>query len=128
VITGTLDDVLGDARHEVYADHFLSVTLTDASRVDDAMSRLQRRFPHAVHLDWQPAVDPAAAATSYRERVAGKDTLEITRDFVAHARGSAATRTEHALLSDVVERQLRSADETLELAADDAVGPLAEIA
>ena len=94
------------------------------------MTRVQRRFPHAVHLEWLPALDIGGADITYRERVAGKDTLQISREFVAHARGSAATPGEEAWLADAVERQLRSADETLDFAPDehDAVSPLADIA
>ncbi|MEP7055205.1 MAG: exonuclease SbcCD subunit D [Actinomycetota bacterium] len=126
-ITGTLDEVLHSSDYDAHTADFLSVTLTDTGRVDDAMSRVQRRFAHAVHLEWRPALDSAGADLSYRERVAGKDTLQISRDFVAHARGSAATPVEDALLVDAVERELRSADETL-AEPGDSVAPLADIA
>jgi exonuclease SbcD len=128
VVTGTLAEVLNSSEYDGYADHFLSVTLTDTGRVDDAMSRVQRRFPHAVHLEWRPAFSAGGADVSYCERVAGKDTIEITREFVAHSRGSAVSPGEDAVLVDVVERQHAAAAESVVLAVDDEPSPLADIA
>ena len=132
-ITGLLDDVLRSSEYDGYADHFLSVTLTDVGRVDDAMTRVQRRFPHAVHLEWRPPAAGAGALRSYQERVAGKGALEITRDFVEHARGSAVSVSEGALLVDAVERERQVPDKALVDSAaiadvSDQPLPLAEIA
>lgn len=124
VITGTLDDVLRNSVYDAYASHFLSVTLLDAGRVDDAMTRIQRRFAHAVHLEWRPAERAAGAAVTYRERVAGKDTLAIAQAFVTHARGTDASAAEDALLVDVVERARRSADEAVLMSLEPAVTSL----
>lgn len=127
-VLGTFDEVLHSSAYDAYADHFLSVTLTDTGRVDDAMARVQRRFPHAVHLEWRPAQTQGGGVISYRERVAGKDTIEITREFVAHARGTAVSPGEDAQLVDVVQRQRCAADETVVRCAADEQGPLADMA
>lgn len=128
VVTGTLDEVLNSTSYDAYTGHFLSVTLTDAGRVDDAMTRVQRRFPHAVHLDWRPVEAAGDPAVSYRERVAGKDAIAIARDFVAHARGTAVAPEEDALLVDVVERQRRAEAEAVLPQTEDVPTPLADIA
>ncbi|MDQ1710233.1 MAG: repair protein SbcD/Mre11 [Frankiaceae bacterium] len=129
-VTGSLDEILASPAYDAYADHFLSVTLTDPGRVDDAMTRVQRRFPHAVHLEWQPVLSAGAVDASYRERIAGRDTVQIAAEFVEHARGTRPSAAESALLADVVERERRSADETprLDVVADGRADALADIA
>lgn len=127
-LTASLDDLLSSAVYDAYSQHFLSVTLTDAGRVDDAMTRLQRRFPHVVHLEWQPAQPQDGPVLSYRDRVAGIDTLGIARDFVLHVRGTAPTASEDALLVDVVERQRCADDEAPAEVAPAVQGQLADIA
>jgi exonuclease SbcD len=110
-VAGTLETLLTDPAHDALVGSFLSVTLTDPGRVDDAMGRLQRRFPHAVHLEWRPDGAAASDLRSYRERVAGHDTASIVREFVTHVRGVGVTAGEDALLADAVECERRSADE-----------------
>jgi exonuclease SbcD len=123
-VTGRLDDLLSEPDYDDCVDCFLSVNLTDTGRVDDAMTRLQRRFPHAVHLEWRPAVSTDGADRSYRERVAGRDPVEIASEFVAHVRGSSVTPGEVALLADAVEQERRAADEVAVAAVDDDPDPL----
>lgn len=127
-VTGTLDELLHSSSYDAYAEHFLSVTLTDVGRVADAMTRIQRRFPHAVVLEWRPAQADGDRAISYQDRVAGKDAIAIARDFVAHARGSVVSADEDARLSDVVERQRRADEEVVVAQPSDAPSPLADIA
>jgi exonuclease SbcD len=109
-LTGTLDDLLANPVYDDRADRFLSVTLTDVGRVDDAMTRLQRRFPYAVHLDWRPAVAADSAQLTYQQRVAGRDSVQIAQEFVRHVRGTPATPGEAALLLDAVEQERCAAD------------------
>jgi exonuclease SbcD len=122
-VSGTLDALLTDPAHDGLVDSFLSVTLTDPGRVDDAMGRLQRRFPHAVHLEWRPDSAAAGDARSYRERLAGRDTVSIVREFVGHVRGVSVTAGEDTLLVDAVERQRRSADDPALALGDELLVP-----
>ena len=122
-VTGTLDALLSDPAHDALAGHFLSVTLTDARRVDDAMARLQRRFPHAVHLEWRPATAGLADPRSYRARVAGRGPVEIVREFVSHVRGVPVSPGEDALVLDAVEQQRRSGDEAVPALGDELLVP-----
>jgi exonuclease SbcD len=122
-VSGTLEALLSDPAHEALVDSFLSVTLTDPGRVDDAMGRLQRRFPHAVHLEWRPAGPAAADARSYCERVAGHDTASIVRDFVVHVRGVGVSAGEDALVVDAVERERRSVDDPVRALGDELLVP-----
>ncbi|MEO6711954.1 MAG: exonuclease SbcCD subunit D [Mycobacteriales bacterium] len=128
VISGGLEDVLTSSDYDAYVDCFVSVTLTDTGRVEDAMTRVQRRFPHAVHLEWRPVQSADDAVASYRDRVAGKDTLQIAREFVVHARGTGVSAAEDALLADAVERERRGVDESLLPVGDDIADPLADTA
>jgi len=123
-LIGTLDQLLGEPSFDRYEECFLSVTLTDTGRIDDAMTRLQRRFPLAVHLEWRPAVQSDSTERSYRERVAGRGTVEIASEFVEHVRGVGATPGEAALLAAAVEQERRAADEVVAADAGDDPDPL----
>jgi DNA repair protein SbcD/Mre11 len=113
VLTGTLDELMSSADYDGYAGHFVSVTLTDAGRVDDAMTRLQRRFPHAVHLEWRPATAAAAGDRSYGERVTGREPADIVAEFIGHVRGTPPDAAELEVISAAVEQQRRAGDEQL---------------
>jgi exonuclease SbcD len=97
VLTGSLDDVLGDPAYDAVADHYLSVVLTDAVRPLDPMRRLQERFPHAVHIEWRPA-GAQRVDTPYAERVRGRSDLDVAGSFLADVRGEGPADSERALL------------------------------
>jgi exonuclease SbcD len=97
VLTGTLDELLGNSEHDAVTGHYLSVVLTDAVRPLDPMRRLQERFAHAVHLEWRPAGVPRDD-TPYAERVRGRSDLDVAASFVGDVRGAAPSDTERLLL------------------------------
>jgi DNA repair protein SbcD/Mre11 len=101
-VSGTLADLLTSPEHASLADHYLSVELTDRVRPTDALRRLQERFPHAVHLDWQPAGGPVAAAMRYSSSARGRTDHEVSCDFVAACRGSSPNDAESALLREAL--------------------------
>ena len=101
-VTGTLDELLTSAAHDAVADDWLHVTLTDAARPDDAMTRLTRRFPHVLVLDWKP-VDGARDPRTYGARVSGRTDLEVAAAFVEHVRRTPATEPEEQLLAEALE-------------------------
>ena len=95
-LRGTLDELLRDRSLTRHERSLVQVTLTDDVRPSQAMERLRRRFPHTLVLGFDPA-DPGTVAggtTAIRE----KSDHEISLDFVAALRGSAATPEEAALL------------------------------
>lgn len=111
-IAGLLDDLLRDPAHAAVEDCYLAVTLTDAVRPTDAMRRLRERFPHAVHLDWQPEGGGASGALQYSAAVRGRDDAEIAERFLHDCRGAEPKASERALLekairASVVERDGR---------------------
>jgi exonuclease SbcD len=53
-----------------------------------AMSTLQRRFPHAVELSWQPEGGLLDLGGTYASRVSAVDDLEGVSSFVRHVRNS----------------------------------------
>ena len=81
-----------DPAHADVEDHYLSVTLTDRVRPVDAMRRLRERFPHAVHLDWQPEGGAPPAPLRYADAVRGRSRRRDRRSFVADCRGAAPSR------------------------------------
>jgi DNA repair protein SbcD/Mre11 len=98
---GTVDDLLTSPAYREQEDDFLSVVLTDASRPEDAMGRLRRRFPHVLVLDWQPEGGLQDDRT-YRARVRGRSDAEVTEGFVAHVRRTAVTEAERSLLTEAL--------------------------
>ena len=101
VLTGTLDELLDDPAHGPVEEHFVSARLTDAVRPVDPMRRLQRRFPHCVHVEWAAAAS-AANGRSYQERLRGRSDLDVALEFVAHVRGVGATTAERELLAEAL--------------------------
>lgn len=99
-LTGELDTLLRDPAHAEAEDAWVQAVLTDAARPADAMSRLQRRFPHAVALQFAPR---GATTQTPRLSVVGRSDQDIALDFVAALRGRAATDAEAALLAEAVD-------------------------
>ncbi len=96
VLRGRLDDLLGDPSLTGAERCWLSVALTDARRPQHAMERLRTRFPHTLHLVFEPAVT-ASASRRVTPRVVGRSDLDVALGFVQEARDLEAT-TEEALL------------------------------
>lgn len=108
-LRGELAELLSAPEHDEWAGHFLSVTLTDRVRPVDAMRKLRDRFPHAVHLDWQPEGGFAGAELKYAEAVRGRSDIEIARNFLDDCRGAAPSESEERLVFLALEAADRAA-------------------
>lgn len=103
-IRGRIDDLLADPAHEPLRDHWLEATLTDPARPEEPMPRLRARFPHLISLALDPDPVPGDGATTYAQRLRGRDDREIAADFVRHVRpGSEPTPAEAELLDRALE-------------------------
>ncbi|MCU1601571.1 MAG: nuclease SbcCD, subunit [Frankiales bacterium] len=100
-VRGTLPSLLSSTELDGVAQDWLSVTLTDAARPEQAMERLAARFPHVLVLSFAPAGLTAAEGT-YASRVRGSD-VEVAQTFVSHVRGTPASAGEQALLAEAFE-------------------------
>ncbi|MCW2707680.1 MAG: nuclease SbcCD, subunit [Frankiales bacterium] len=100
-VRGTLAELLSSRSFAAVEDDWLSVTLTDAARPEQAMERLSARFPHVLVLSFAPA-GVARSAESYASRVRGSD-VDVASSFVSHVRGTAVTAAESALLAEAFE-------------------------
>jgi exonuclease SbcD len=97
VIRGTLADLLESAEHTAAEHAWVQAVLTEPVLPPEAMSRLRRRFPHALCLAHEPA--PIAAGSrvaTYTERVRNRSDLDLALDFVEHVTGLAASNEEQA--------------------------------
>ena len=100
-VRGSLDALLSSPSFADAEDDWLSVTLTDAARPEQAMERLSARFPHVLVLGFAPdGVSPSTS--SYASRVRGSD-IEVAGAFVSHVRGTAVSAAESALLAEAFE-------------------------
>ncbi|MFD6881034.1 MULTISPECIES: exonuclease SbcCD subunit D [unclassified Rhodococcus (in: high G+C Gram-positive bacteria)] len=89
-LTGTLDTLLGDPAYAEATEHYVSATLTDPVRPLDAMRKLQERFPHAVHVEWQR---PASFSEgTYRDKVRGRSDVQIAEAFLGDVRSAPSAR------------------------------------
>ncbi|MCZ4497758.1 MAG: Exodeoxyribonuclease subunit [Marmoricola sp.] len=99
-ISGRLEDLLSDTRYDAVEHAWIQATLTDTVRPQQAMARLQARFPHAVTLQFAP---PTEASSPRARRVDGRSDLAIALDFVTDVRGEPASEAESDLLRDACE-------------------------
>lgn len=100
-LRGELRDLLTNPAYEPEVEKFLSIELTDKVRQLDAMRRLRARFPHALHLDWQPE-GGRPKALRYADTVRGRSDEEVACCFVEDTRNSPPTTTERALLREAL--------------------------
>ncbi|MFE6224176.1 MULTISPECIES: exonuclease SbcCD subunit D [unclassified Streptomyces] len=96
-LRGRLDDLLADPAHDRHRDSWIEATLTDAVRPHDPMARLTARFPHTLHLVFEPDRADTDPLASYAQRLRGRSDQQIAEDFVSHVRAGggldAAERT-----------------------------------
>jgi exonuclease SbcD len=100
-LRGELADLLADPALAGQEGDWLSVTLTDAARPDEAMARLAMRFPHVLVLAHEPQGVTRDEQT-YAARVTGRSDLEVSTSFVEHVRGTVADDAERVLLEEAL--------------------------
>jgi DNA repair protein SbcD/Mre11 len=103
-IRGSFETLLNDASFCDSEDGYVQAVVTDTLLPSDAMGRLQKRFPLAVHLLHEPAT-PVLPVASYRARVRGRTDLELAVDFVEHIANRMATAEEVEDLSSAIDTQ-----------------------
>jgi exonuclease SbcD len=101
VARGSLAELLCSAAFTDVETDWLSVTLTDEARPEQAFEQLARRFPHLLVLSFAPS-GAVAAQGSYAARVAGTD-VDVASAFVSHVRGTPVGAAESALLAEAFE-------------------------
>jgi exonuclease SbcD len=99
-LQGELAELLVRPVPEELVDSYLFVVLTDRVRPIDAMRRLQRRFPFAVRMEWQPAGGHLGEPLTYPASVHVRDDEEIACCFVTDCRGGAPVDAERALIAE----------------------------
>lgn len=101
-ITGTLEELLTEARFTGDEQSWVQATITDAIRPRDAMARLQKRFPYAAELSFTPEGAEHSPTSTYAARVTGLSDLDLLERFVKDLRGVPPTEDEAAVLSDAL--------------------------
>jgi exonuclease SbcD len=105
-LRGHLADLLVDPAHRAAEQAFCQVVLTDAQRPPSPMERLRARFPHTVHLGFEPD-GVRAPVGSYTERVQGLDDEQVCCSFLSDVRGREASAQERAVLRRALEQTRR---------------------
>ncbi|WP_007026892.1 exonuclease SbcCD subunit D [Saccharomonospora iraqiensis] len=106
-VRGRLDDLVESAEHDALVECYLSVTLTDQVRPVDAMRKLRERFPHTLHLEWEPE-GGRSTVLRYSDAVRGRSDREIAATFLADCRGAPPGEREDALLTRALEHAGRA--------------------
>ncbi|HEY9367416.1 exonuclease SbcCD subunit D [Streptomyces sp.] len=88
-IRGRLDDLLADPALTRHEEAWVEATVTDPMRPAEPMARLTARFPHTLHLVFDPERTEADPHASYAQRLRDRTDQQIAEDFVAHVRGGA---------------------------------------
>ncbi|KOG22723.1 MULTISPECIES: exonuclease SbcCD subunit D [Streptomyces] len=88
-IRGRLDDLLVDPALTPHEQAWVEATLTDPVRPAEPMARLAERFPHTLHLVFDPERTADDTGASYAQRLRDRSDQQIAEDFVAHVRGGA---------------------------------------
>ena len=102
ILRGRLHDLLTRLEYGEHVDDLVAAVLTDQERPVDAMTALRARFAHTLVLRHEPERTEPADSRTFTERTRGRDDLDIATDFVAFARGTAATDAERALLAEAL--------------------------
>ena len=100
LISGTLDELLSDARWTEAESSWVQATITDVRRPRDTMERLRARFPHCLVIAFEPVAGPGADVTPIRDRLVGRTDAAILESFFLEARGSGPDADEVALLQE----------------------------
>lgn len=90
-ITGNLDSLLIDAELTDAEDDWIRAIITDERRPENAMARLQQRFPNAIELVFRELSLGAASATDV---VTSEDPVEIALAFIEYVTGQSASSAE----------------------------------
>lgn len=110
-LSGTLEELLGNARFAAHEESWVQVTVTDPGRPVQLHERVTHRFPHLLELRHVPA----EADTDQRPRAADPraiDPLDVAADFVHHVTGQVATEDERACLQAAHEAVLAAGRES----------------
>jgi DNA repair protein SbcD/Mre11 len=103
ILTGSIDELLGDAAHADAETAWVCAILTDQVRPMDSMRRLQERFPWCVTLEHRPSIVAEASEATYAQRVHKKSDHEIVAGFLEHVRnGVGPSDFERSLLAEVI--------------------------
>ncbi|MDR4533109.1 exonuclease SbcCD subunit D C-terminal domain-containing protein [Glutamicibacter sp. PS] len=105
VLRGQLEQLLADPDLGWAEQAWCQVTLTDAQRPAEAMTRLRERFPDTLVLAFAPEGAETEAHPSYAQRLArAKSTAEVCADFVEHVRERPVDEDEAHIIDDVLKR------------------------
>ena len=101
VVTGTLEAL--EARGpEGNADDYIYAMIDDKGPVYDAMARLRKVYPNAIHIEQAQFVPEGAMRLPDRER-RGQSITELFGSFFVEVQGEDMGEDERAMLRDVLE-------------------------
>jgi DNA repair protein SbcD/Mre11 len=106
-LRGTMRELTTSPQWAFAETSFVSAVVTDIACPIGAMAQLQRRFPFAVELSWQPEGGLVDLGGSYGSRVTAVDDLEVVESFIRHVRNSDALPGELAAVREAFDDATR---------------------
>ncbi|MCC2031359.1 exonuclease SbcCD subunit D [Microbacterium allomyrinae] len=109
-LTGTLEDLLADARHAPHEGDWINAEYTDPLPQRDPMRRLLERFPYCAAVAHIPVAARVDDSRTYAERVrAARNDAELVDAFLLHVRdGEGATTREYELIAEMLGQRTRA--------------------
>ena len=100
-LTGAFEDLIDNPRQEVL-NHYLQITLTDATPIIDAKNRLEVVYPHILHLEYaQDILDDTEDFKPGRHQELGIKELFV--NFFSYLNNRPLSPKEEALLDQTIE-------------------------
>ena len=106
-LRGTMSSLISDPAFSSAEGAFVSAVVTDLACPVGAMATLQRRFPYAVELSWQPEGGLLDLGGTYASRIAKVDDLEVVSSFIRHVRNSDPDPGEREALREALDDATR---------------------
>lgn len=106
-LRGTMVELTTSSAFDSAEGAFVSAVVTDLACPVGAMATLQRRFPFAVELSWQPEGGLLDLGGTYASRVAAVDDFEVVSSFVRHVRNSDPDTGERDALREALDEATR---------------------
>ncbi len=107
-ITGTLEELLTDARYAGAEQHFVAARLTNDTLQIDAKAKLEVRFPHIVNVTRAASAAPHGVAPAVPSAaLIEEDPLTVIATFLDQVHGQPPSEEERELLAGVIDAVLQ---------------------
>lgn len=106
-IQGTLEELLSSREFSKFEDARIRAILTDDHLPNQAMSKLQARFPHAIDIEHSPATSATSATPVSTKAIAAASPGELVNQFWLDQTGGKPNPAERKVLDGAIDQALK---------------------